>query len=144
MAISRPQGRIRGYHAQKGEEGCVGSMALMWGRRVHQLLVQAEEEGPRQCGVEGESLVWRWLNSCLADWKGCSRAQSCLIDWKGRARSKLLGWMKGACTLKVAWLIETGARAKWEVWWFSSSFLLQLRVDENRSACGDTLPYDNK
>ncbi len=60
-----------------------------------------------------------------------AHAQSCLVDWKGCALSKLLGWLKGA-----------RARAKWEVWWFFSSFLLPLRVDENRSACGDTNPFD--
>ena len=43
-------------------------LALVWGRRVDQLLGQVEEGGPRPCGVEGESLdeAWRWLNSCLA------------------------------------------------------------------------------
>ncbi len=51
--------------------------------------------------VEEGHVVWRgkWLNSCLA-------------DWKGRARSKLPGWLKGARVLKVAWLIESGARAQ--------------------------------
>jgi hypothetical protein len=41
-----------------------------------------------------------------------ARAQSCLVDWNWRARSKLPGWLKWACSLKVAWLIEMGARAQ--------------------------------
>ncbi len=57
--------------------------------------------------------VWRWYNFCLT-------------DWKGRARAKLLAWLKGACAPKVRGLV-----------FFSS--LLQLRVDENRSARGDTI-----
>ncbi len=95
---------------KKGRRGVRVPLALVWGRRVHQLLGQVEEGGPRPCGVE-ETFSWSMeMIEFLSYWlKGArtlaqsawliergTRAQSCLVDWKG-------------CALKVAWLIERGA-----------------------------------
>ncbi len=116
IEATRPHQRIP---CSKGEEGCVGFLALVWGRRVDQLLGQVGRGGPRPCEVGGGELsveVWRWKNfcltdwkgraqSCLLDWKGRARAQSCLLDWKERARPKLLTWLKGARAPKVRGLV---------------------------------------
>ncbi len=125
MAISRPWGRIRGYHAQKGRRGVWVPLSLVWGRRVG----SAVEAGRRRRSQAMCCEVWRWLNSCLAGWKGRVRsklpgwlkwahalkvawliemgahAQSCLVDWNGRTRSKLPGWLKWAHALKVRGLV---------------------------------------
>jgi hypothetical protein len=62
MAISRPRGHIRGYHAQKGEEGYVVPSGLGVRREDESAVGAGREGGPRPCGVEGESSieVWRW------------------------------------------------------------------------------------
>ncbi len=38
----------------------VPPMALVWGGRMDQLMVQVDEGGSRPCEVEGESLVEVW------------------------------------------------------------------------------------
>ncbi len=123
MAISRPWGRIRGYHAQKGRRSVWVHLSLVWGRRVESAVeaVRRRRSQAMCCEPGVRALKVAWLiemvaraQSCLVDWMGAC-AQSCLVDWNGRTRSK------------------------WEVWWFFSSFLLQLRVDENKSAHGDTI-----
>jgi hypothetical protein len=47
---------------KRGGGVCGPPMALVWGGRMDQLLVQVEEGGLRPCRVEGESSVevWRW------------------------------------------------------------------------------------
>jgi hypothetical protein len=67
-------------------------LALVWGRRVDQLLGKVEERGPRPCGVGGNSQLKYGDDRFFVflTVRG-GRAQSCLLDKKGDARSKLLG-----------------------------------------------------
>ncbi len=94
---------------KRGGGVCWSICPWFGGGGCSQLLRQVEETDPRPCVV-----------------------QCCLVDWNGLTSSKLLGWLKWAHELKVAWLIEMGSRAqtclldwserlrsKWEVWWFS-------------------------